>query len=279
MNRMALIIVLALGMVGCEKNSNPVSANSDIDARLVGEWLIKDSLSIGYPAPQHAFHGLQITQDKTISELGIEIRSGKVAAFNTAKFRSLIKANDGMLVVEVFAPPDLAIDTMYYDIQGEELLISDGYREKIYKRTKSGSQVTDPVSFDFSVLIDSVYFRSVEVYPYPASFASRISSADLFITALIPRAHLTIEINDFNGIGNYEIPFGKGRLIIDGGDYIVDFISDSISTGTIAIDHYDEIENTCSGSFSFDVILNPSFHGGSEHKKLEGGNFSLPVYK
>lgn len=278
------IIIFTLIFVGCEKNKTPLSVTSDFDTRLVGEWMLTDSLSTNYPTPSITFYGIQITQDKNISELGIETRTGKVDTLNFSRYLELIKANDGVILVLVPMPPGAGIDTMHYGVKEKELFVSDRYGERTYERTKLGSQLTDPLSFEFTLMIDSTNFNGLEVYPYPACFASRISSTDLLVTALLFKwgpleIRIEIEISDFIGVGTYQIPFGKGKLIDNEGDYILTYLADSTNIGTISITNYSEIENICAGIFSFDAVLLDYNGGVVSRKKLREGRFSLPIYK
>ena len=273
------IIIFAFIIVGCEKDHNPISDTSDFDTRLIGEWFYADSLSIDYPAPPIAFYGMQITSDKIIKQLGIEIKTGKVVTLDKLRYDEIIKAKDGILVVLAFSVG--AIDTMYYNFGKEEILISTEYYKKTYKRTKLGSQINDPIDFNFRTMIDSTNYEGVDVHSYPPSFTSRISPNDLLINAIIPNFRVEIEISNFHGVGTYQIPFAKGKLIYDGGDFLTTYLSDSTNTATVSITDYNETENICSGTFTFDAIISYYTNNGwvLDRKKLRQGSFSLPIYK
>jgi hypothetical protein len=281
LNLIISTIVFALIIAGCEKDHNPISVTSDFDTRLIGEWFYMDSLSIHYPAPPIAFYGIQITSDRTIKELAVQIKTGKIDTVNNSRFLELIKANDSRLIVWAITPPGSSIDTMHYVVKEKELIVSNEYYKKTYKRTKLGSQITDPIDSDFGTMIDSTYYEGIEVYSYPPSFASKTSDTDLLISARIPDFHINIEINNFYGIGTYQIPFAKGKLILDGGDVFIIYLSDSTNTGTVSITDYDETENICSGTFSFDAIISYYTNNGwvLQRKKLRQGSFSLPIYE
>ncbi|MDD1444452.1 hypothetical protein MEO93_29765, partial [Dolichospermum sp. ST_sed3] len=84
-------------------------------------------------------------------------------------------------------------------------------------------------------------------------------------------AIISVECNNFNGIGEYIIPSGKGVLTTFYGDVGNTFISDSSLTNTITIDQFDEVNNICSGRFSFYV--------GSHTIELSDGTFTIPIYQ
>lgn len=275
------ITIFALIVIGCEENSVPTSTISDIDTQLIGEWYYTDSLPMDYPAPQLAISGMQITKDKNINQLGIEIKTGKIVTHDESRYLELIKANNGILDIKVAAPPDIRNDTMHYEVRQGDLITSKEHFEKIYKKTKLGTQVATPISFDFTTMIDSIQYNGIEVHSYPTCFASKVSSTNLLITALIPHAQINIEINDFKGIGTYPILFGKGELVYNGSDYFLTFLSDSSNTGMVSINYYSETENICKGTFLFDGIKQDFVNNEwvIVRKKLRQGSFSLPIYK
>ena len=85
---------------------------------------------------------------------------------------------------------------------------------------------------------------------------------------------ISVEIIDFNGIGVYVIPFEKGKLITIDGDVLDTYLSDSTMTNTIFIDQFDEVNNICSGEFSYDV-----YNTWNSKIELKDGTFVLPIYK
>ncbi len=274
-------MIFFLFIVGCEQKKNPITINTDFDSRLIGAWFYTLPLSFDYPAPLQAFYGMQITRDKVIKKLGIEIRTGKVAVLNESNYGEIIKAENNILIARMHYLFGTLIDSMYYEVGPDKLLISKNFYDVTFKKTILGRQVAEPIDFYFKTSIDSVYYESVDVYFYPPCFASKTSENDLIINAIMPGSKIQIEINNFKGVGDYTIPFAKAMLSFDHGDHETTYLSDSTITGTISITEYNDVKKICSGNFSFDGIRLEYLSNAQVivRSKLRGGSFSLPLFK
>ena len=271
---------LFLFLIGsCTKDDNPVLSNDEVDSKLVGEWYLLDSLFNTIPAPTFSLHGMQITSDKKINSLGIEINTGKIKIFDNHRFSSLIKANEGKLVIKYFAPPGIATDTMNYKIDNNNLIVWNQYYSTIYTKTELGFQLFNPTNCNLSVKIDSISNENLKVYYNPSGYISKVTQSELKLISFIKGYEINISINDFIGTGTYEIPYKKGELIYFGGDYILTYYSDSLLVGSITIDLYDETNNVCSGTFNFNATFFEPYVNQTFIYELEEGIFSVPIYK
>jgi hypothetical protein len=128
--------------------------------------------------------------------------------------------------------------------------------------------------------MDSVSVSNFKVFSYPSAYLSKQGPSSIFLFAEISlssrvrSAMISVEINDFNGIGVYVIPFEKGKLTTIDGDVLDTYLSDSTMTNTIFIDQFDEVNNICSGELSYDV-----YNTWNSKIELKDGTFVLPIYK
>lgn len=266
-------------LVSCTKDYNPVLSKDEVDSKLVGEWYLLDSLSNTIPAPSFSFYGMQITSDKKINSLGVEINTGKIKIFDNHRYSSLLKANEGKLVIEYFAPPGMTTDTMNYKIENNKLIVWNQYYSNIYTKTELNFQLFNPTDCNLSVNVDSISNENLKVYYNPSGYISKVTESELKLISFIKGYEINISIDSFNGTGTYEIPYKKGELIYFGGDYISIYYSDSLLVGSITIDQYDESNNVCSGTFNFNATFFEPYINQTFIYELEKGTFSVPIYK
>jgi hypothetical protein len=256
--------------MGCKDEGN---LSNEVDSQLLGEWYYLDTMNISYPAPTVSFRGMRINADKTIHPLGVETANGKVALIENAPTKELLVGNGGVLVIRYFSAPDISQDTSNYRFEGDRLILSGKYTTSTYHRTHLGSMFNAPTQSELRFTMDSVEFRSPNVAAILPAFVSRVSSSVLRLDATVPNGWITIQMDAFNGPGTYQIGTNKGILTIFSGDVVFSLTTDSVATGTIAIDQYDEGSQRCSGRFGLTV------RRGTMVRQLRDGTFSVPVYR
>jgi hypothetical protein len=115
------------------------------------------------------------------------------------------------------------------------------------------------------------------VFYNPSAYLSKKDPSSIYLFAnisfssIMSYAIISIEINNFNGIGEYIIPSGKGVLTTFYGDVGNVFPSDSSLTNTISIEQFDDVNNICSGRFNFSI--------GNHAIELRDGTFTIPIYR
>jgi hypothetical protein len=272
------IILILLGFVGC-KDEGKLGLEHDVDPLLVGDWYYFDTLGLAQPSPKITLHGMRVNADKTIQPLGIEFSTGRLALIENGRMKYILHANEGLLVIQYFAPPDIATDSLYYAFGNSTLILTQRYFTSIYQRTNLGSYLATPEQTTMVVTIDSTVVRSPSVGTAVPVYVSRLQASRLQFNAVIPNGVLKVDIDSFAGVGNYAIGAGKGTLLLIDGDVAFYLTTDSLSAGTIEIDQYDEVSGHCSGRFAFTARLPVPPNDPQIIRRLSGGSFSAPLYR
>jgi hypothetical protein len=269
------ITLTFLLLVACSEDE-PIQANNYIDPKLIGEWFLIDTLTLNIPSPEYSFIGFQINHNNQMIPLGIENSTGRVAYLEFPKIDSLIYAFNGKMLINRFWRGGQT-DTLTYTVKGDDLTLTTDYYTEVYHKTTLSSQLFDPILTDLSVKIDSVSVSNFKVYYYPSAYISKKEPSSIYLLAYISLSSrmrssmISVEINDFNGIGEYVIHYKKAEYMIIDGDMVIGFYSDSSSTNTISIDQFDEVNKVCSGSFNFSI---------ENHTiELTDGTFTIPIYR
>lgn len=269
------VIISFLLIVGCSED-NPTQFNNYIDPKLYGEWYLIDTLTLNIPSPEYSFIGFQINHNNQMIPLGIENSTGRVAYLEFPKIDSLIYAYNGKMLINRFWRGGQT-DTLIYTVEGDDLTMTNDYFTEVYHKTTLSSQLFDPIVSDFSVRTDSISVSNFKVFYNPSAYLSKKDPSSIYLFANISlssrmrSAMISVEINDFNGIGEYVIHYKKAEYMIIDGDMVIGFYSDSSSTNTISIDQFDEVNKVCSGSFNFSI---------ENHTiELTDGTFTIPIYR
>ena len=272
---LSLLFLITIIFLSC---SNPVVPSDEVDPRLVGEWYSIINNNSPNPYPETTFTGIQINSDKTIKSLGIETNTGKVAVIKYSD-KKIIKANEGELTWEyVLVGIGLSNVSYNYKFEDEKLILSNKNEVLTYTKTKIDTQLVKPVICNLSFEKDSIIYENEKISAYPSAFVSKISTENSFLlNAEMGHAFLRIELNNFKGVGNYEIPYNGFEFAEFHGDVGLIFVSDSLSIGNITITQYDEANNLCTGTFYLNEALpdNPD----SVVSVFKEGTFTVPVYK
>lgn len=270
----AITFVCALSFFSCSKDNNPIYPNCNFDSNLIGEWYYVDTMSFGYPAPGHYYDGIQITSNQTMISLGVDSNTGKLAIDEYPIIDSIISAKDGKIIVKYYYDFFTSLDTLTYSISENKLVLGNPFYSRTYTKTSLNSLITNPIASNLAVNIDSVLTNNLKVYNYPSAYLSKSTASDISLFVNLKSSHISIEINNFSGVGVYNIPYHKAKYSIYYSDYIETYLSDSSSNATFIIEQFDEINNSCTGKFSFDVndYQNKSI-------KLRDGTFTVPIYK
>lgn len=272
MKRVATLLLAALTFIACNDAGISPAESGKVAPGLVGEWYYLDTMRLPFPSPSIAFSGIQIVQGDTIMPLGIETATGRVALKPEEFPRILLQANGGILVWQVFAPPDLRIDTLRYAVEPDRLTLTDRYRSTTYYRTRIGVALMNPVQSAFEVEIDGRAERNPNVAAYPSAYVAKPSALNFQLHVLLDNGSVFIEVDNFHGVGEYSIQAEKGRYAEWYGDVVSTFLS---REGTIIVERYDEGNNQCSGRFHM-TVTHPTLRVVHE---LRNGLFTVPVYR
>ena len=272
------IIISLFLFVSCSEDE-PIQGNNYIDPKLIGEWFLIETETPNIPSPEYSFRGFQINQNHQMIPLGIETSTGRVAYREYPIIDSIIYAYYGKMLLKRFWWFGYT-DTLNYIVEGNDLTLINGNYTEVYHKTSLATVIFEPVQSDILFEMDSVSVSNFKVFSYPSAYLSKKGPSSIFLFAEISlssrvrSAMISVEINDFNGIGVYVIPFEKGKLTTIDGDVLDTYLSDSTMTNTIFIDQFDEVNNICSGEFSYDV-----YNTWNSKIELKDGTFVLPIYK
>ncbi len=273
-SRLFLLFLMLMGIAGCQDFGDTY----DVDPHLLGDWYRFDTLTVAQPSPRVAFNGMRINADRTIQPLGIEFETGRVALMEGDVIRHILNGTRGLLVVQYFAPPDLATDSMSYAFANETLVLSHRYTRSAYSRTRLGSVLARPEHVIVTLTIDGVRTESPRIGRVIPAYVSKLPGTRIQLFSVIPDGSLTIEVDDFNGAGTYPIAPGKGVLRLFSGDVVFTLSADSLSSGTIHIDQYDEVAGRCSGRFAFTARMWVPPNDPPIVRQLGDGYFAVPLY-
>jgi hypothetical protein len=269
------IIISLLLFVSCSEDE-PLQANNYIDPKLFGEWYLIDTLTPNFPSPEYSFRGFQINQNHQMIPLGIETSTGSVAYREYPVIDSIVYAYNGKMLLNRFWWGGHS-DTVNYIVDQEKLILKMDAITYLYHKTSLSTQLLDPIMSNLSVKVDTLSVSNFKVYYYPSTYISKKGPSNIFLYANISLsssmsfAMITIEINNFNGIGEYVIPYKQGKYLVVDGDVVMEFFSDSSLANIISIDQFDEVNKSCSGSFSFSI--------GNLTIELSDGVFTAPIYQ
>lgn len=270
-------ILVMLFFSGCKDIGSPEPMDT-VDPRVLGDWFYLEALNFSYPAPDSAFRGIRITEDGIYS-LGIETATGKVALRWNDFSIKVLRANEGIFVVQYSTCMTLAnIDTLQYFIESNTLTLTGSYPEGKYYRTHLGDVCRPPLQSTFTLSVDSVTLSSPRVSTYPPAFIEKGSSSSLQLYSNLEDGSICITIYDFTGTGIYAIGQGSAFQQHISCDVVAGYLIDSL--GTMTIDLFDESSNQCSGSFEF-TTLYTNINGAMPAEKpcTFRGTFSVPVYQ
>ena len=267
-------ILVLLGRMGCKHQEMLWRPTEDVDPKIIGDWYTFDTMAVSHPSPNIACEGMRIAQTGTITSLGIETETGRVVSLDGLT-KTLLRAKEGVLIMEYLAPPIPVVDTMHYDVESSSLTLTRNQRSINYYRTRVGAKVTELIHSTLTVDIDGVLRHNTGVGVLPLTYFSTPNEHSFILQAHVTGASITIEVDSFHGIGTYNIKPNRGIFRYDGvGDVMgFTFETDSLSDGTITIGEYDRQASCCSGTFEFTGRFS------DETVKLRKGQFSVPVYK
>ena len=267
-----LLTLLSLSVFRCSDTVSP----DYMDVRIIGEWYRSDLVQSDTLSPDITFQGIQINADRTIKLLGVEVNSGKIAVWKD-NYEKITKVEKGKLIVEHFYYDLGPISQTYaYKIDNNKLILTVGDLDMVYTKTKLGNKLFEPVFSNLSLMFDTLAFENNKISFHTSAYVKKISPTEISLKAELDNSILRIDVEDINGTGSYEIPFGKGNWATLSGDVVVVSLSDSVAIGNITITQYDEINNICSGTFYF--TLEDSYEPEFRQHIIKEGNFTVPIY-
>lgn len=258
-------------LAGCKDAGEPPNP---FDSQLLGEWYYFDTLMIAEPGPAVMVQGRRISPNGAVYSLGIETATGKVSLMSTEPIGELLVGNEGVFIIRYFHGAEAPPDTSHYRTEADILVLGNTYGEyATFHRTHLGFVLRDPIQSDVSVTIDSSEFRNPTVASSVPAYVSKWPSSGFRLWADISNGRLLIDINPFNGPGTYAIAPQSGYLWQVSGDVVLMFTTDSVATGTVTVDSFDETSHRSSGRFAYGVRSGTLVH------QLRDGTFSVPLFE
>jgi len=276
----SLIVVIILScfiLFSCSNDNNLVGPNVNFDQNLIGEWFLIDSLNFDYPSPEYNFNGFQINKNQSRITLGIETITGKIVVNQYPRIDSIISANNGKIIIKYSYEFYAFNDTLDYSINNNKLVIGDQYYSQTYTKTNLNTSLFNPINSDVSVKIDSIIKNNMKIFSFPSAFLSKKSASNILLIVNLHSASIAIEIDSFNGVGVYNIPYQKAAYYVFYSDFISRYLSDSTFSAKLTIEQYDETNNVCNGKFSFDAY--EVYSQLNQKIEFREGSFSVPIYK
>lgn len=278
------IIFAILFSPACQTDKTPTGIGERISASLVGEWIHKTT-PMAAGSPPEAVTGIRIYEDGKIVGLSVETATGKLVLPGTSSPGRFIHAYDGKFILEVYHRAFFMPGGTFhgaYQIENSQLSF-DIRQDKVpflasnYEKAQIGEVVTPPVHSYFEMNIGDTLLINSQISTSPSAYASYLVSNNqpfLLIRSRSGRHHVIVHVEDFQGIGNYILGTNTdnfARYFIASGDVIKQFGTDQPDAGSITFNSFDLANNTCSGSYGFEV----GFHN---EMLTISGNFEIPVY-
>lgn len=192
---------------------------------------------------------------------------------------NIIKANEGTIIYKRFFSETEYIDTVTYKRQGIELFIYTKWDTSKFYRTDFNSVIKEAIECNASFNIDSTNFENLKVYYNPTAYISKFSDSEISFWCYTGKYFIHIKIPDFNGAGSYAINYSQAVLGRYDGDVIETFNSDSINTGSLIIDQFDEVNGKCKGRFNFTAKSYDRYSNNQVIHIISDAEFSVPIYK
>lgn len=261
----------------CSTTNTQMDSDNYIDSLLIGEWYLVETMDSVYPSPKFHFYGIQINEDRSMISLGIETNTGKVEISDNPSIDTIIYAYDETIHLKKCSGSVVGEFDMNYVIKENKLTIGEKPNSRTYSRTSLHAPIFTPVISDVSVKVDSVLMTNQKVREIPSAFITQKGKSYVIFGATFSSTRIEIVIDNFNGVGIYNIPYNKGRFSIFFSDVILGGSSDTTTTATFIVDKYDEVNNTCSGRFSFDAYS--SIKKQILKYEIREGVFTVPIYR
>ncbi|MEK9137644.1 MAG: hypothetical protein AAB393_11020, partial [Bacteroidota bacterium] len=204
---------------------------------------------------------------------------GRVAVIEEAFPKKLVRANNGVMILQYVAAPGILVDTMQYTVGPDLLILTGRYASTTYHRTQIGSAITNPIQSILTVNIDSAGVQNPRVAAFPSAYVSKLTESAFKLHSRISGGWITVDVDSFRGTGTYTIAPNKGTYTQWLGDVGLTLRTDSLSLGTIAIDQYNEGTRRCAGRFEFTARLHIRPGDPQIIRRLSNGVFSAPVYR
>ncbi len=251
-----LILLLA---AGCSKDEEAIPAcpANGIDARLVGDWMLCDS--VGNFGTARALSGLHFEADGEALPLAVDWRNGSVAINNETCGTAQYYCVGTNLIGRPVSSIDF--DTTAFAITGDRLEFSTPGRpgsSLLYRRVTVGQVIAQPVACSLIYIIDSTTYQAADVWPFvPVHAGVSAGSAPTFFLSGSGLRSLWIRISDFHGVGTYSLGgdvFQSHAAILYGCPTMNQQYGsrhDNLSTITVTV--YDAAAGRCRGTFDITV--------------------------
>ncbi len=271
----AIVINCLLYCFSCSTTNIYSESSSPIDSLLIGEWYCVDIANAKNPLRRY-FEGFQINNDHSRKLLGIETNTGKIKVIDAVRCDTIISAHDGAMIIKTYASQIIAQNHLKYIISNNKLtLLSD--RSKTYTRTELNAQLFKPELSNVQAIVDSILLTNIKVSSFPLSFIKQNTASDIIFSARFPSSSIGIVVKNFNGAGTYNIPLYYARYSISYSDVGLDYSSDTTAAAVFIVDKYDTVNNTSSGSFSFNA--SGRYRNQDSLYEIRDGVFIVPIYR
>lgn len=275
MKNTALLLLLII-CCGCQLLGPADSP--DIDPNLIGEWYQESSSTSALPSPEFEYHGWSISSDGTMTPVGLEDSTGKIALIETRYAADIQNAKNGEMLVRHFDHPELIESTVDYEAGPDILIFHNGFAKGTYIKTKAGTVIRPPKPSLVRFTLDDSETENLRVSrQIPTAFISKVSDSRLRLRSNMHRQNLTIIIDDFDGPGTYIIGKNQAAFSRSGTDWLQPpYITQSDTSGTITIE-FDAAANRFTGHFEFIADMDGAHEDDGFTVHLTDGTFDVPV--
>ncbi len=279
-----LALVAVLAVAGCDDGSNSSGPGGAVDQRLVGYWYKVTAYTPSIYHPPQRIWGFHLTPEPIFRKLAVRTATGELDYEPDSSKVTVHFARNGKIAASYFSVPGgIDEDTCNYTVKGDTLIISEkGMLSGIWRRGLLGQIVTQPVQSILSATVDGTRHSIQPVASHPGGFVVMNPSFTLkgyFSDPYVWMGGITITVDAFTGPGVYAIEPGKGLYESIEGDIAWGFFTDTLNTGTITVDVFDEAAGRCSGSFEFVARNKHGLGYPSPMRHISNGQFSVPVYR
>jgi hypothetical protein len=276
MKKRLLLLAVVATLVSCADSLN--ENETFFDERIFGEWgYVAPIDNIEHPSPSHYFYGLQIFQSK-MERLAIQHSSGKIKAIEDSYFSNLEFLKNNQMKVHIRGLNAVLVERITYSFFNDSLILDYGHYQRKFSRVKVDSSIFKPQNSLLKFRHGNNSYTNKPVSSSLSAYASKISENNLLIKGITDGFKITLEIENFTGDGYYRFPDCKAEMWVNNSDAIWGIETDSNSIGEIRISNYNEVQNICSGTFSF-TNYNYSNTNDPRYTDVRNGLFIVPIYK
>ncbi len=278
-------LFISILLLSCESLTENNAIN-EIDKRIVGVWYNTAPTNLEN-GPKLSYNGIEITEDGTVYDLGINLRTGSfdylLTENNKEKItRKILFAKKNKIKYESYSYqpsfPNTTTSNSEYALDDEALFI---FSNKYYK-TELSKKIIQPTTSNFSITltdnnVTDYKLTASSVVNYPNVFAFKNANSLSIKSMLNDTYFIDITLNNFTGVGEYnEENIDIAVSILQDDMVLVSDKNDYNFSVLLNITGYNE-SNNLTGTLDF--TMKPK--NDSQYLsilKFNNGKFTIPIY-